>query len=85
MALKVDPAYLEISKHFKENPEEFEAVFAEAWFKLTHRDMGPKSFGTSRESLSRSINFLKKENYISVNKRLITVTNEEGIEKFIYE
>jgi catalase-peroxidase len=43
MALKVDPAYLEISKHFMENPKEFEAVFAEAWFKLTHRDMGPKS------------------------------------------
>ena len=38
-----DPAYREISKRFMENPEEFEEAFAKAWFKLTHRDMGPKS------------------------------------------
>jgi len=41
MALKKDPAYLEISKRFQENPEQFEDAFARAWFKLTHRDMGP--------------------------------------------
>jgi len=41
MALKIDPAYLKISKHFRENPEAFEDAFARAWFKLTHRDMGP--------------------------------------------
>jgi CRP-like cAMP-binding protein len=51
---------------------------------LTREDLA-NIVGTSRESLSRSINFLKKENYISVNKRLITVTNEKEIEKFIYE
>lgn len=38
-----DPEYLKISKRFYENPEAFEAAFARAWFKLTHRDMGPKS------------------------------------------
>ncbi|MBZ9650985.1 catalase/peroxidase HPI [Psychroflexus montanilacus] len=38
-----DPEYLKISKFFYENPEEFNKVFAQAWFKLTHRDMGPKS------------------------------------------
>lgn len=38
-----DPEYLKISKRFYENPEEFDAAFAKAWFKLTHRDMGPKS------------------------------------------
>jgi catalase-peroxidase len=38
-----DPKYREISKRFYENPEEFEDAFAKAWFKLTHRDMGPKS------------------------------------------
>lgn len=38
-----DPAYRKISKRFYENPEEFEEAFAKAWFKLTHRDMGPKS------------------------------------------
>ncbi len=41
LALKVDPAYLKISKRFHENPREFADAFAKAWYKLTHRDMGP--------------------------------------------
>ena len=41
MALKVDPAYLPISKDFHEHPDKFADAFARAWFKLTHRDMGP--------------------------------------------
>ncbi|MGJ8594838.1 catalase/peroxidase HPI [Sulfitobacter sp.] len=41
MALKVDPAYLEISKRFHANPDQFADAFARAWFKLCHRDMGP--------------------------------------------
>jgi len=44
LALKADPIYSKIAKRFLENPEEFEKAFARAWFKLTHRDMGPKSF-----------------------------------------
>ena len=43
MALKIDPDYLKISQRFLENPEELEDAFARAWFKLTHRDMGPVS------------------------------------------
>jgi catalase-peroxidase len=43
IALRVDPIYEKISRHFLENPEEFNEAFAKAWFKLTHRDMGPKS------------------------------------------
>ncbi len=43
MAMRMDPAYEKISRHFLENPEEFADAFARAWFKLTHRDMGPKS------------------------------------------
>ncbi|MEN1681732.1 MAG: catalase/peroxidase HPI, partial [Planctomycetota bacterium] len=43
IALKIDPAYLKISKRFHENPEQFEEAFAKAWYKLTHRDMGPVS------------------------------------------
>ncbi len=43
LSLKVDPVYREISKRFHENPEEFELAFAKAWYKLTHRDMGPTS------------------------------------------
>jgi catalase-peroxidase len=42
MAMIKDPAYLEISKKFYKDPEYFSDVFARAWFKLTHRDMGPK-------------------------------------------
>ena len=43
LALKVDPTYAKISKHFQENPQEFADAFAKAWYKLTHRDMGPLS------------------------------------------
>ncbi|HOY15358.1 MAG TPA: catalase/peroxidase HPI, partial [Saprospiraceae bacterium] len=42
IALRMDPAYEQISRHFHENPAEFADAFAKAWFKLTHRDMGPK-------------------------------------------
>ena len=42
LSLRVDPAYEKISRHFLENPAAFNDAFARAWFKLTHRDMGPK-------------------------------------------
>ena len=42
MAMRMDPVYEPISRRFHENPEEFADAFARAWFKLTHRDMGPK-------------------------------------------
>ena len=41
LALKLDPIYAPISKHFHEHPDEFAQAFAKAWYKLTHRDMGP--------------------------------------------
>lgn len=43
LALRIDPAYEKISRHFLENPDAFADAFARAWFKLTHRDMGPKT------------------------------------------
>ncbi|MGC9456731.1 MAG: catalase/peroxidase HPI [Halothiobacillaceae bacterium] len=43
MAMKMDPAYREISERFYNDPDYFSEVFARAWFKLTHRDMGPKT------------------------------------------
>ena len=43
LALRFDPAYEKISRRFMENPDEFADAFARAWFKLTHRDMGPRS------------------------------------------
>jgi catalase-peroxidase len=43
MALRMDPAYEAISRRFHQNPDEFAVAFAKAWYKLTHRDMGPKA------------------------------------------
>jgi catalase-peroxidase len=43
IALKMDPSYRKIATRFRENPEEFRLAFAKAWFKLTHRDMGPRA------------------------------------------
>ena len=43
LSLRVDPIYAPISKRFHENPEEFADAFAKAWYKLTHRDMGPRT------------------------------------------
>ncbi|MCY4364243.1 MAG: catalase/peroxidase HPI [Gammaproteobacteria bacterium] len=43
MAMRMDPIYEPISRRFQENPDEFADAFARAWFKLTHRDMGPRS------------------------------------------
>ncbi len=55
MALKMDPAYLEISKRFLDNPSEFEDAFARAWFKLTHRDMGPVALYLGEEVPSEEL------------------------------
>ncbi|KJH72440.1 catalase/peroxidase HPI [Aliterella atlantica] len=43
MAMKMDPIYEPIARHYRDNPDEFAEAFAKAWFKLTHRDMGPRS------------------------------------------
>lgn len=43
LSLRLDPAYEKISRHFLNNPDDFADVFARAWFKLTHRDMGPRT------------------------------------------
>jgi catalase-peroxidase len=43
LALRMDPAYEKISRRFHANPQEFADAFARAWFKLTHRDMGPRA------------------------------------------
>src|SRR4029077_8343229 len=43
LSLRFDPAYEKISRRFLENPDQFADAFARAWFKLTHRDMGPRA------------------------------------------
>ena len=49
MAMRMDPAYEKVSRHFHENPEVFADAFARVWFKLTHRDSGPKSLYLGEE------------------------------------
>ncbi|MEK9704896.1 MAG: catalase/peroxidase HPI [Paracoccaceae bacterium] len=49
MAMRMDPAYEKVSRHFHQNPEVFADAFARAWFKLTHRDSGPKSLYLGEE------------------------------------
>ena len=55
MAMREDPAYRKVSKRFHENPEEFADAFARAWFKLLHRDMGPRSRYIGPESPSEEL------------------------------
>jgi catalase-peroxidase len=55
LALKFDPSYQKIAKRFQENPEEFQKAFAKAWFKLTHRDMGPRTRYLGAEAPSEQL------------------------------
>lgn len=55
MALRTDPAYIEISRRFHENPDQFADAFARAWYKLTHRDMGPLSRYLGKEVPSEEL------------------------------
>ena len=55
LAMREDPAYLEISKRFKANPDQFTDAFARAWFKLIHRDMGPISLYLGKEVPSEQL------------------------------
>lgn len=55
LALREDPIYLEISKRFKANPDQFADAFARAWFKLIHRDMGPKTLYLGKEVPSEEL------------------------------
>ncbi|WP_299924513.1 catalase/peroxidase HPI [uncultured Pelagimonas sp.] len=55
MAMRMDPIYGPISRRFHENPEEFADAFARAWFKLTHRDMGPRERYLGKEAPSEEL------------------------------
>jgi catalase-peroxidase len=54
LSLRFDPIYEPISRRYLENPEEFADAFARAWFKLTHRDMGPARAISARRSRPRN-------------------------------
>ena len=79
MALKMDPAYLEISKRFHKDPAAFEDAFARAWFKLTHRDMGPVSRYLGPEVPKEEL--LWQDPIPAVDHELITDTDAAELKK----
>lgn len=75
LSLREDSVYNKISRRFYENPEEFEAAFAKAWFKLTHRDMGPKSTYLGPEIPEED--FIWQDPIPAVDHKLITAKEQE--------
>jgi catalase-peroxidase len=73
LALRVDPVYEKISRRFLEHPEEFADAFARAWFKLTHRDMGPRSRYFGPEVPTEDL--IWQDPVPSVNHQLIDATD----------
>lgn len=69
LALRFDPTYEKISRHFYQNPDAFADAFARAWFKLTHRDMGPKVRYIGKEAPQEE--FIWQDPIPTVNHKLI--------------
>jgi len=70
LSLRFDPVYEKISRRFLENPDEFDNAFARAWFKLTHRDMGPRSLYLGPEVPEE--NFIWQDPIPEIDHELIT-------------
>ena len=77
LALKEDPAYREIALRFKNDPKAFELAFAKAWFKLTHRDMGPKARYLGKEVPSEML--LWQDPVPAVDHPLIDATDIQNL------
>lgn len=83
LALRFDPIYAPISKHFYENPQEFQKAFAKAWFKLTHRDMGPKALYLGAEVPSEDFIWqdpIPVANYLLIELKEINLLKAKIIE-----
>ena len=83
LSLKVDPIYREISQRFLENPQEFEDAFARAWFKLTHRDMGPRARYLGDEVPAEE--FIWQDPVPAVDHPLISDRDAENLKEEILE
>jgi len=81
LALKFDPEYNKVCQRFIDKPESFDDAFAKAWFKLTHRDMGPKSTYLGSEIPAED--FLWQDPVPVINHDLITKTDIENLKKKI--
>jgi catalase-peroxidase len=81
LALRMDPAYQKISKRFLDNPKEFELAFARAWFKLTHRDMGPRARYIGKEVPKEAL--LWQDPVPAVDHKLIAAADIANLKKKI--
>lgn len=73
LALKMDPEYGKITKRFLENPKEFELAFAKAWYKLTHRDLGPRARHLGPETPKEVLSW--QDPIPAVNHKLVTAAD----------
>jgi catalase-peroxidase len=81
IALRVDPAYEKVSRRFYENPDQFADAFARAWFKLTHRDMGPRSRYVGSEVPAEEL--IWQDPIPAVTHKLIDANDIESLKKEI--
>ncbi len=81
VAMKMDPEYAKISKRFLENPKAFELAFAKAWFKLTHRDMGPRARYLGAEVPAEEL--IWQDPVPTVDHKLVDATDVARIKKSI--
>jgi len=81
LALKADPSYEKIAKRFLDNPKEFELAFAKAWFKLTHRDLGPRTRYLGAEVPKDEL--IWQDPIPPVNHKLIDAKDTEGLKNKI--
>lgn len=81
LSMRFDPAYNVISKRFHEHPEEFQLAFAKAWFKLTHRDMGPKVKYLGPEVPKEEL--IWQDPIPAVNHPLVTAADVTALKKLI--
>ena len=83
LSLRFDPVYEKISKEFYDNPEKFDDAFAKAWFKLTHRDMGPSTNYLGPEVPEE--NFVWQDPIPPLNHKLISNNDISALKKLIME
>ena len=81
IALRTDPAYEKISRRYLANPKEFEVAFSKAWFKLTHRDMGPKARYLGAEVPQEALPW--QDPIPAVNHKLIGAADQAALKKKI--
>jgi catalase-peroxidase len=83
MALKFDPQYRKIAERFKKDPKEFELAFAKAWFKLTHRDMGPSTRYIGKDAPKIVMSW--QDPVPAVSHKLIGSTDQARLKKSILQ